>query len=448
MSAPPENISIESSRQDTLQHHAQDLGLPPVIATVGGGGTRLYPLTLNQPKPLVELCDTAIIAILFRILARQGCRRFVLGSKGSDNTLSLSNYFKAGEGFFKRLGITNHQEFAYQPQYEDQGSADSLRYCMNYYDMRDDILVVSGDNLIDIDLADFIRFHREKSPVLTIALKEIPQSESISQYGAAEMDSEGRIMGFVEKPHPGEEPSRMINTAFYLFSPQIRDVLSEMGDRAKDIGGDLIPYLTESGYSVYGYALKGYWVDIGTPERLLQAAMNVLSGQVRHFTFRHQYRPNQWIHPSTLARIERYLESGDITLKGSVVIGRNCRVEPGAIIENSHLGHTSIVERGVEISDSMVMSFAKIGRGVEIRRALVGRHSTIESHSVLSGDSQAMSISNSKIPVVGEDVVLPRESHVGPGTRVAPLRFSHRILATGKFLERGSDDRNIYFAEK
>jgi NDP-sugar pyrophosphorylase family protein len=413
---------------------------PQVLATVGGSGTRLYPLTLEQPKPLVELCDTAIIALLFRVLAIQGCRRFVLGSKGYSNTLNLSNYFKAGEGFFNRLGITDHEDFSYQPLYDDKGSADSLRYCMNYFDIDSDLLVVSGDNLIDIDLKDFVDFHHKHRPLLTVALKELDPGEDVSQYGVAKVEEDMRIRGFVEKPKGGSEPSRMINTAFYLFSPKIRDVLQEMGDSARDIGGDLIPYLTENGYPVYGYPVKGYWIDIGTPERLHQAAMDCLAGTVRHFDRKYQYRPHQWVHPSTLVRIRKYLDSGDIVLKGNVSIGRNCNIERGVTIVNSHIGHTSLVERDVEIKNSMIMSFARIQHQVSIVSAIVGRHSTVEEHSIISA--------NGRIPVIGENVILPAESVVGSGVRVAQLKHSHSILATGRFLELGTDDRNIYFTEK
>ncbi len=417
---------------------------PQVLATVGGSGTRLYPLTLEQPKPLVELCDTAIIANLFRVLASQGCRRFILGSKGAGNTLNLSNYFKAGEGFFKRLGISDHQDFSYQPLYDDKGSADSLRYCMNYFDIEDDLLVVSGDNLIDIDLQSFVNFHREHRPVLTVALKELGKDESISQYGVARVDEDMRIAGFVEKPKAGSEPSRMINTAFYLFSPQIRKILADMGDSARDIGGDLIPYLTKEGYPVYGYPVTGYWIDIGTPERLHQAAMDCLSGAVRHFDRKYHYKPNQWIHPSTLAKIAPLLESGDIQLLGNVSIGRNCRIERGVTIENSHIGHTSIIERDVEIKDSMIMSFAYIQHMVSIKRSIVGRHTTIEEHSILGANGEG----EGHIAVIGENAILPPESVVAPGVRAAPLKHSHSILATGRFVELGIDDRNIYFAEK
>lgn len=419
---------------------------PPVIATVGGGGTRLYPLTLDQPKPLVDLCDTAIIATLFRVLAIQGCRRFILGSKGSENTLPLNNYFKAGEGFFKRLGMNDIEEFAYQPQYDDKGSADSLRYCANYFDIREDMLVVSGDNVIDINLKRLIDFHRDKNAILTVALKELGPEEDVSQYGVAEIDDDLQIKGFVEKPAPGKEPSRMINTAFYIFSPKIRGVLAEMGDSARDIGGDLIPYLTEHGYPVYGYPVEGYWIDIGTPERLLQAAMDFLGGKVEHYAFRNEYRPGQWINPTTLKRIGSLLDSGDIELRGKVFIGRNCDIERGAVIENSHIGHTSLIERDSVIKNSMVMSFANIKRGSILNGTIVGRHSTIGAKCVLDSDQPCCK--PGKIPVVGENVILPQESVVGPGTRVAPLKYSYKILATGKFLQLGTDDGNIYFCEK
>jgi len=418
---------------------------PQVLATVGGSGTRLYPLTLDQPKPLVELCDTAIIANLFRVLASQGCRRFILGSKGASNTLNLSNYFKAGEGFFKRLGITDHQDFSYQPLYDDKGNADSLRYCMSYFDIKDDLLVVSGDNLIDIDLKSIVDFHQKHKPLLTVALKELGPDENISSYGVARLDEDMRIRGFVEKPKSGSEPSRMINTAFYLFSPQIREVLAEMGDRARDIGGDLIPYLIENGYPVYGFPVSGYWIDIGTPERLHQACIDCLSGRVRHFDRKYHYKPNQWIHPSTLAKIGPMLEAGDILLKGNVSIGRNCSIEKGVVIENSHIGHTSLIDRNVEIRESMIMSFAHIHHRVNINRTIVGRHSTLGEHSILGSSNGA---GGKSVAVIGENVGLPPESVVAAGVRVAPLKHSHGILATGRFVELGTDDRNIYFAEK
>ncbi len=172
--------------------------------------------------------------------------------------------------------------------------------------------------------------------------------------------------------------------------------------------------------------------------------MDCLAGTVKHYDQKHEYRPLQWIHPSTLNKIEAFLQNGDIVLKGNVSIGRNCRIEKGTLIENSHIGHTSLIEANVELKNSVIMSFGNIRRNVFINKAIVGRHTTIESHCILNGDRKH---GKNRIPVIGENVTLP-ESVVGPGIRVAPLKYSHSILATGRFVETGIDDRNFYFTEK
>jgi len=127
-----------------------------------------------------------------------------------------------------------------------------------------------------------------------------------------------------------------------------------------------------------------------------------------------------------------------------VSIGRNCLIERGSVIENSHIGHTSLIGRNTEIKNSLVMSFCNIKRGVVMNRTIIGRHSIIEANSILSADGG----SNGKVPVVGENVILPAESVVGAGTRIAPLKHSHSILATGRFAELGIDDKNIHFTER
>ncbi|MCJ7444392.1 MAG: hypothetical protein MUO26_07680 [Methanotrichaceae archaeon] len=139
------------------------------------------------------------------------------------------------------------------------------------------------------------------------------------------------------------------------------------------------------------------------------------------------------------------MKKGDIVLRGNICIGRNCRIEKGTLIENAHIGHTSLIERNVEIKNSVIMCFGNIRRDVCINKAIIGRHSTIEAHCMLNA---ARPRRNARIPVVGENVVLPRESVVGPGIRVAPLKHSHSILATGRFIETGIDDQNFYFTEK
>jgi NDP-sugar pyrophosphorylase family protein len=419
--------------------------LPHVLVPVGGSGTGMYPLSLNHPKHLVELCDTAIIAVSFRLLAEKGCRKFILGCKGVDNSIELSNYFKAGEGFFKRLEITDHEDFCYQPHYDDRGSADSLCYCMKYFNIDDNLFVISGDILIDIDLNKFVKFHHEHKALVTIALKKTKPKENISQYGIAWMEEDGRITRFIEKPENGSADGGLISTGFYLFSPDILGVIKKRGESTSDIGADLIPYLVNSGIPIYGYSIDGYWIKIGTPEQLHRATMDILSGKINHYPKKYLYNedPNQWIHPSTLKKIQKDL-GNKITLKGNVYIGRNCDIGEDTIIENSHIGHHSIIKNNVKISNSLIMSFSNINRGVKMNYAVVGRHSTIGTNCELKAYPKKY-----MIPVIGEGVNLAEESIVRPGVRVAPQKLSSKIQSLRRFIELGTDERgeNYFFKE-
>lgn len=169
----------------------------------------------------------------------------------------------------------------YQPNVEDVGSADSLRinleYYSHYFDPNTPILVVQGDNLFDAtDIKDMLSFHKDHEAFMTIALTPV---ENVEGYGVAEIDKESdRIRGFIEKPSREEVPSNLINTGIYIFDPKIKDVFTEeeiqekIGkDKRLDFGYDLIPYLVDKGYDVYGYQLKHRWHDVGTPKRCLQA---------------------------------------------------------------------------------------------------------------------------------------------------------------------------------
>lgn len=427
---------------------------PTIIATVGGEGTRLYPLTLNQTKALVDICDKATLSILFEVLARQYCNRFIIASKGFENTTQLNKYFKTGEGFFSRLNLPLG-DFKYQPNYEDKGSGDSVRFCMEHYDIREDVMVVGGDNVLDMDIKPLMEFHKKTGAIATVVLKELSSEEDISQFGVAKISDENRIIKFVEKPRHGSEPSRLINTAVYIFSPEIREVFKKMGDKVKDIGHDVIPYLTENDYPVYGYLLDGYWADVGTPEQLLKTTIDVLDGKIKHGKFKDEceYAEGQCVYSTTLEQIKKQIETGDLKLKGNVFLARDCRIGKNVEIEHSYIGHTSIIKDGVKIKDSAIMSFANIGNNVKINKAILGRYTTVQDNSVIDAylpiEFEGVSTSMERIPVIGGGgVVISKGSVIGPGKRVAPIKYDHQILSTGKFIELGMDQRNVYFMAK
>jgi NDP-sugar pyrophosphorylase family protein len=402
-------------------------------------------LTLNITKAIIDLCNRATLARTLEPFIYQGCREIVIASKGYDNSAQLNKYFKEGAGFFKELGVDDYEEFKYQPNYSDRGSGDAVRYCMEYYDIRKNVLVVGGDNIVEIDLQKIMKLHQDKEAILTVGLKEM--EGDVSQFGVAQLDGQ-RVTRFVEKPRPGEEPSKLVNTGIYVFSPRIREVFREMGDRVRDIGHDVIPYLVEEGYPVYGYLLEGYWADVGTPGSFLKTSMDILRGKVSQIVLSHSYGDKKWIHPTTAERNNHFknIEIGDYTM-----IGRHCSIGKGVRIENSCIGHTCIIGEDTTIKNSIIMSFTKIGRGVRLNKCILGRFTTVEDGAIIDADLDVEVVGDpsEKIPVIGGGgVTIFKNSVIGPGKRVAPIETSHRILMTGKFVELGMDRENIYFAEK
>jgi NDP-sugar pyrophosphorylase family protein len=419
---------------------------PTVIPVVGGQGTRLYPITLNITKSIVDMCNRAVLSRMLEPLVTQGCRDIIIASKGYENTAQLNKYFKEGGGFFAKLGIETDAEFMYQPNYEDRGSGDAVAFCAEYFDLKKDFLVIGGDNIFNVDLEAVMGFHRSTKAYLTVLLKEIPEGEDISQFGVADVDQDMRLKGFVEKPAPGQEPSRLINAGIYIFSPEIREVFKMMGHDNQDLGGDVVPFLVEHGYPVYGFVTKEYWADVGTPASYLRTTLDVIHGRIGNIRLQHQIGESQWVHPTTLERNAHLRDR----LGEHVLMGRHCRVGRNTEINNSAIGHFCIIGDNVNIRDSVILSFASIGDNCTLHNCILGRFTTVEDGSTISAELPVEFGSKKDItPVVGGGGVrILRNSVIGPGVRVAPIYQSHQVLRTGKFTELGMDRENVYFMEK
>ncbi len=420
---------------------------PIVIATIGGKGTRLYPLTLLQPKSLVSIANYPIFTRLLEVIARQGITKFVFASRGIRNTLHLKNVFRYGGDFSKRLSLEHTVKFMYQPNYSDKGSADAVRVSMDHYDINEDIIVISGDHVTDVKIDEIVSFHREKGAIATVVLKEIDPDMDISQYGVADVDEDSRILSFVEKPSPENAPSQFINTGIYMFSSEIRSVLKDMGAMARDIGGNLIPYLVKEGYPVYGFKYSGYWADVGTPDTLLRANLDILAQRVGNIRFReeHKRRDGVWIHSTT----SKMLKGKEPTVKKNTFIGGDCSIDPSSLIENSSIGDNCIIKGNTHIKDSMVMDFVNIGENVTLNRCIIGRYATLEDDCVIdSTNFVEVAGKKNQTAVIGDGVHIVKGSALGAYHRVAPIANAHDVLSSGIFIDLGYDEKNIYFTEK
>ncbi|MEM2341414.1 MAG: NDP-sugar synthase [Candidatus Bathyarchaeia archaeon] len=363
-----------------------------VIIPVGGVAKRLLPLTAETSKACIRLLNAPLIEISLLTLARQGVRNFIFGVKGYTNYKSLHDHFESGLGFSAKYNINPRVHIKYQPNINDCGSADSARINIEYYDIKDPVFAVQGDNIFDIDLENMLRFHQENEAFLTIGL--MPVSD-VTGYGIAKIDKDSRILKFIEKPSPKEAPSNLANTGLYLFSPEVRKVFDEskvqemIRNGRLDFGYDFIPYLIETDRPVYGYILKGAWYDIGTPERYLEAMSEILDGRLgvlQDFGGRISEDTRVWIQgesPEALRRREdiiRKIKEGKIEVEGSVLIGRHCDISEGVRLVNSCIDNYTKIGRNVVIEGSAIMDRSIIGDDDEIKNSIIGRHTIVNSN--------------------------------------------------------------------
>ncbi|MEM2105045.1 MAG: NDP-sugar synthase [Candidatus Bathyarchaeia archaeon] len=399
-----------------------------VIIPVGGKAKRLLPLTAETSKACLRILNRPLIEFSLLSLARQGIRNFIFGVKGYTNYRDLHDYFESGYGFSAKYGIKPRVHIKYQPNVDDYGSADSARINMEYYNVRDPVFAVQGDNIFDVDLKELVEFHQKKGAIMTIALREV---EDVEGYGIADINKDMRISRFVEKPTPKEAPSNLANTGLYMVSPEIRKIFKEKGvkqiikeKKRLDFGYDFIPYVIKTGRPVYGYTLKGCWYDVGTPKRYLEAMQDMLNGRfssLRDFGGKIDEEAKVWVQGESVEsqrrrkEIIRKIKQGKIEVEGAVLIGRHCQISDGARIANSCIDNYTKVGKNVVIENSAVMDRAIIEEKAEIRESIIGRHVTVHSSPRKQTKIDAVS-------VVADDVVIA-EGCILSSTKIYPHQF-------------------------
>ena len=399
-----------------------------VIIPVGGKATRLLPLTAETSKACIRLLNRPLIEISLLPLARQGIKNFIFGVKGYTNYRDLHDYFESGYGFSARYGIKPRVHIKYQPNVDDLGSADSASISMEYYNVKDPVFAVQGDNIFDVNVRELVDFHEKKGAVMTIALREVTNVEG---YGIADINKDMRISRFVEKPSPKEAPSDLANTGLYMVSPEIRKIFKEKGvkqlikERHRlDFGFDFIPYLISTGRPVYGYTLEGSWYDVGTPRRYLEAMRDMLEGKFASLTdFGGRISDEQriWVQGESSESMKRRqgilrkIKEGKIEVEGSVLIGRHCEINDGVRIVDSCIDNYTKIGKDVEIENSAVMDRVIVGDKAQIKESIVGRHVTVSSSSRKPTKIDSLS-------VIADDVILDQGCTL-TATKIYPHQF-------------------------
>ena len=292
-------------------------------------------------------------------------------------TVVLAVYYMA-ESLVRYLGPTKYNlGILYSREQRPLGTAGPIKKAKDMLN-GDTFIVMNGDILTEIDYKQLINYHEEKGGVATVALTQVNDPY---RYGSVELDWEGRITRFVEKPELGMAPSNLVNAGVYILEPEIFDYIPD-GKKVR-IETEVFPKLAEE-QKLYGFETHAFWMDIGEPFDYLGANAAVLSRQ------RKVVKPDSAdIDPSAIisgpcnfgenVKIGADSRIGpNVSLADDVMIGKGCRVEnsiiySGAVIEdyssvkNAILGENSVLERWVKVeSGSLIGDFAQISDGVTI----------------------------------------------------------------------------------
>ncbi len=354
------------------------------LILVGGEGTRLRPLTSNLPKPVVPLAGQPFMSYMLQWLRSHGVDDVVLSCG------FLADGVRSVLGDGSQLGI----RLRYVEEPKPLGTGGALKYAEDL--LGDRFFMLNGDVLTDIDLSAQLAAHERTGARGTLALMAV---EDPSAYGLVRLHDDGSVSEFLEKPGPEQIlDTNLVNAGVYILEHDVLDGMAPAGTNTS-IERDVFPRLVGNG--LYGHRTDGYWLDIGTPDRYLQATFDILEGNV---------------HTAVGARLLesglRMVESSDV--RGRVVapaiVGSGCEIAANAIVGGrTVLGNGVQIGEGAHVESSVLLDGVQIGARTTVHRSIVAAGSAIGEHCNLDGGV-----------VVGAGVRLGRENVLRAGARIFP----------------------------
>ncbi|WP_231619200.1 nucleotidyltransferase family protein [Nonomuraea sp. SBT364] len=319
------------------------------ILLVGGQGTRLRPLTLGTPKPLLP---TAGVPFLAHQLARArsfGVRRIVFA------TSYKASMFEPVFGDGSALGLS----LEYITEETPLGTGGAIRNAAEALSSGPDapVLILNGDILSGHDIGDQVRTHLARRAAVTLHLTEV---EDPTRFGCVPTDDDGRVTAFLEKtPNP---VTNRINAGCYVFTRSVIDQIPR--DEVVSVERETFPGLIESGRLVLGYADRTYWLDVGTPTAYVQGSRDLVLGRLAS--------PALPGPAGEYLALDGALVSPEAKVQGGTAVGARTVVEAGATVVGSVLADDCVIEAGAAVTDSVLGRGARVCAGTVVRDAVIG----------------------------------------------------------------------------
>lgn len=358
------------------------------VVMAGGEGTRLRPLTSNQPKPMVPIVNKPCMEHIIELLAQHGLTDIIITLAFLPQ--NVRGYFGNGSS----LGVS----IEYSVEESPLGTAGSVMNAAEHLD--ETFIVISGDALTDFNLTQVIDFHKQQESMITLALKSV---ENPLEFGVVIVDEDRHIKQFLEKPSWGQVFSDLVNTGIYVLEPEIFDYIPE--NTKYDFSQELFPKMLKRGKPMYGYPMEGYWQDIGNINQFLSANHDALDGKVSVNIPGIRLREDIYIGEKL------NLDSLD-NIRGPALIGNYAKIDSEAKIQPySILGNNVVVKDNAETDHCVVDSNTYIGSGAKVSGSIIGKNCDIKPAAHIYSNA-----------AIGDECSIGDHSMIASNVKVYPFK--------------------------
>lgn len=332
-----------------------------------GIGTRLDPLTICKPKPMVPVANIPVMEHILHVLKQHNISEVIANTHYLAS--QISSYFNA----IKPDGI--NIQFLHED--ELSGTAGGVKKCQYFLDQGKTFVVMSADSLTDVNLTALIKKHREAGSIASMALKEVPIEEVI-HLGVVVTESDGRIIEFQEKPAVEEARSNLVNTGIYIFEPALFDYIPP--DCFYDFAKQVFPALMRDKKPLYGFKIDEYWNDIGTINQYRLSSYDAIENRVKITIpgrkFEHGYEGGNLI------------QGRNISYNSTVIFGGNCTIEDNVTFSTSpSIGSNCMISEGARLNGCIIWDNVRIGKNAHLNKCLIGNNVTISDNAIIEEGS-------------------------------------------------------------
>ncbi len=354
------------------------------IILVGGKGTRLRPLTLHKPKPLLPILNIPFLVRQLHWLLKHGV---------SDVTMSLGYLPDEFEEYFSTNPFDG-LHIKYVVEDSPLGTAGAIKFAAQ--DVDGDFIVCNGDVLTDMDLSALVDFHKSNGSMATISLTYV---EDPSAFGVVPTHEDGQVIAFVEKPPRESAPSHWINAGTYVLKPEFLDLIP--ADIQVSVERETFPQLLQES-KMYAQESTSYWLDIGTPEKYIKAHVDGLENIAED-----ELLINIENLSASLFGPKNSQYSDDLQVKGNSLIGNNVKIGRNVILDSAVIGDNCIIEDNCVISNAVIHDDVHIENDCVIEKSIValgsriGRNSKLEEYTLIGANEKIdpnSELQSSKVP--------------------------------------------------